>query len=412
MKEVLLRNYSEKDEESLEILCVKYEGRSAELEQYLEKHFKDIPTKLEVKQTNARAVLEAELKSLQDAGIEEVATLAIEDCPGCRMPQMTFDTTVEMYHCKECNKEFCRVCWQPCLAPDLCQKCLKEEFEIINLLPKREFEEDDPMADEFRKAEAQFLRMQAKGRHTNMEIQSIDIVRNRRLQQKFEAKKAQLAAKEGSDVKSLLLFHGTPQQNVPSILRDNFDLSKVVNGRAHGNGVYFSEQPEVSLSYSMTPANRPYPPGHVSFWPFSQSGLLGITFPGITFQQVQSAPQPTNPFSQVSIWPASSTSQQVQIAPQPTNPFTQVSIWPASSTSQQVQSVPQPTNQGGKKRKRELDENKNEEAATSLILCQVLMGSNIKEVKHAGASACWAIVVPDVDQILPRFVLHLKKAGN
>ena len=73
MKEVLLRNYSEKDEESLEILCVKYEGRSAELEQYLEKHFKDIPTKLEVKQANARAALEAELKSLQDAGIEEVA---------------------------------------------------------------------------------------------------------------------------------------------------------------------------------------------------------------------------------------------------------------------------------------------------------------------------------------------------
>ena len=317
MKEVLLRNYSEKDEESLEILCVKYEGRSAELEQYLEKHFKDIPTKLEVKQTNARADLEAELKSLQDAGIEEVAAMAIEDCPDCCMPQMTFDTTVKMYHCKECNKEFCRVCWQPCLAPDPCQKCLKEEFEIINLLPKREFEEDDPMADEFRKAEAQFLRMQAKGRHTNMEIQSIDIVRNRRLQQKFEAKKAQLAAKEGSDVKSLLLFHGTPQQNVPSILRDNFDLSKVVNGRAHGNGVYFSEQPEVSLGYA---------------------------------------------------------------------------------------------NNGGKKRK--LDENKNEEATTSLILCQVLMGSNVKEVKHGGVSACWAIVVPEVDQILPRYVLHLKKAGK
>ena len=66
MKEMLLDIYSEKDEESLEILCVRYEGRSAELEQYLEKHFKDIPTKLEVKQTNARAGLEAELKSLQD----------------------------------------------------------------------------------------------------------------------------------------------------------------------------------------------------------------------------------------------------------------------------------------------------------------------------------------------------------
>ena len=51
---------------------MRYEGRSAELEQYLEEHFKDIPTKLEVKQANARAALEAELKSLQDAGIEVV----------------------------------------------------------------------------------------------------------------------------------------------------------------------------------------------------------------------------------------------------------------------------------------------------------------------------------------------------
>ena len=74
VKEVLLRNYSEKDEESLEILCVKYEGRSAELEQYLEKHFKDIPTKLEVKQANARADLEAELQSFL-AGAQAVLSM-------------------------------------------------------------------------------------------------------------------------------------------------------------------------------------------------------------------------------------------------------------------------------------------------------------------------------------------------
>ena len=73
MKEVLVRNYSEKDEESLEVLCVRYEGKSAELEKYLEQHFKDIPTKMEVEQATARAGLEAELKSLQEAEVEEAS---------------------------------------------------------------------------------------------------------------------------------------------------------------------------------------------------------------------------------------------------------------------------------------------------------------------------------------------------
>ena len=50
-----------------------------------------------------------------------------------------------------------------------------------------------------------------------------------------------------------------------------------------------------------------------------------------------------------------------------------------------------------------------EAARPSLILCQVLMGANVKEVfQKPGEKRCWAIVVPNVDQILPRFVLHLK----
>jgi len=319
MKEVLVRNYSEKDEESLEVLCVQFEGKSSELEKYLEQHFEEIPTKLEVEQAKARADLEAEMKSLQMAGVDEAATMMIEDCPGCHMPQMTYDTAVKSFHCHRCEKDFCRKCWQCCPVPGPCQKCPDEDFEVTNLLPRREFDEEDPMADEYRKAEAQFLRMQSKGRHNNLEIQSVDVVRNRILQRRFEAKKAELVMKEGSDVKSLLLFHGTPQQNVASILKDNFDTSKVVNGRAYGDGVYFSEQPEVSLGYSrMGPGAR------------------------------------------------------------------------------------------GKKRK--LDEVV--EATTSLILCQVLMSENVKEVKHPGFNTCWAIVVPDVDQILPRYVLHLKRAGK
>ena len=35
MKEVLVKNYSEKDEEALEVLCVQFEGRRVDLEKYL-----------------------------------------------------------------------------------------------------------------------------------------------------------------------------------------------------------------------------------------------------------------------------------------------------------------------------------------------------------------------------------------
>ena len=127
--------------------------------------------------------------------------------------------------------------------------------EVTNVVPKREFDEDDPLADGFRKAEAQFLKMQADGFHMNLCIESVDIVKNKYLQERFEEKRKELKRTEG-DVKSLLVFHGTPQQNTMSILRDNFDLSKRVNGRKFGDGVYFSEQPEVSIG-SIHPHRHP-----------------------------------------------------------------------------------------------------------------------------------------------------------
>ena len=67
--------------------------------------------------------------------------------------------------------------------------------------------------------------------------------------------------------------------------------------------------------------------------------------------------------------------------------------------------------QGGRAKKRKLaDEQEEKEQPTiSLILCQVLMSDNVKEQKHPGVDACWAIVVPDINQILPRYVLHLKQ---
>ena len=78
--------------------------------------------------------------------------------------------------------------------------------------------------------------MQADGYHMNLSIESVDVVKNRFLQKQFDQRKRELNKTEGSEVKSLLLFHGAPQENIASILRDNFDLGKRVNGRKYTDG--------------------------------------------------------------------------------------------------------------------------------------------------------------------------------
>ena len=77
------------------------------------------------------------------------------------------------------------------------------------------------------------LKMQADGYHMNLSIESVDVVKNRYLQKQLDKKKREL---NKTEVKSLLLFHGTPQENIASILRDNFDLGKRVNGRKYTDG--------------------------------------------------------------------------------------------------------------------------------------------------------------------------------
>ena len=125
---------------------------------------------------------------------------------------------------------------------------LKEEFKIVRMEPQRHFDEEDALAIQYRIAESQFARMQKQNKYNCTTITSIDVVYNAGLRTTFELKKKELKDKGCGD--SLLLFHGTPQSNIESILRNNFDLSKRSNGRSYGDGVYFSEMPEVSLGYT------------------------------------------------------------------------------------------------------------------------------------------------------------------
>ena len=109
---------------------------------------------------------------------------------------------------------------------------------ITRVEPKRELDESF-LSMQFRLAESQFARMTA---HTGQrqEIPSVDVVQNNQLRAVFKAKQKQL--EERGKGQSLLLFHGTPQANIKPILQNNFDLSKITNGRRFGDGVYFSER--------------------------------------------------------------------------------------------------------------------------------------------------------------------------
>jgi len=124
-------------------------------------------------------------------------------------------------------------------------------FSLRPVLRRREFS-DDPDTAEFMKAEAIVLRRLRQGSCSNLrsfEVVKVEIVENPRLKRKFEAKRSK-EVEEGSSGESLMLFHGTPKENILQIVQYNFDPTIINNGRAYGDGVYFSECPEVSLGYT------------------------------------------------------------------------------------------------------------------------------------------------------------------
>ena len=298
--QVLSQNYPHLDQAALSDLCQEYAGRSADLEKFVQLQIHNLPTKLDAEKSK----LQNQIDEIKAAGVEGADQMIVEECPKCKIPRIIAEPAAKVFSCLDpaCKGEFCRKCKMEQHIPYKCKGQLFDEnveFQVINILPKRMFDENDPLDKEFRIAEGQFLRMNSKTKN-KYEITSIDVVNNRDLETKFEKKKKELAI-NGGDEGCLLLFHGTPQKNIELILKNNFDLSIRTNGRAYGDGVYFSECPEVSLGYSRD--------------------------------------------------------------------------------------------------------------QKTLILCKVLMNSNCKEVKDAptarkGDTRCWAVVVPDVNQILPKYVIN------
>merc|ERR1719186_1122447 len=78
-------------------------------------------------------------------------------------------------------------------------------------------------------------------------IRSIEYVENEQLRENFLAKQKKLKS-AGVNCKERLVFHGTMLDNIDGIVRDNFQLGRLVR-KLFGRGVYFSESPDISAGY-------------------------------------------------------------------------------------------------------------------------------------------------------------------
>ena len=81
--------------------------------------------------------------------------------------------------------------------------------------------------------------------NTRYSVVSVDVVQNPVLEANFR-KKQEKFRNNGIPHQPVFGLHGTNSANIDSILKNNFDLSKR-KGQAYGYGIYFSEQPEVSI---------------------------------------------------------------------------------------------------------------------------------------------------------------------
>jgi hypothetical protein len=115
-------------------------------------------------------------------------------------------------------------------------------FERTKLEPNRIFDPKNRKHWEFRLAESYLNGSTAR------QINFIEYIDNKRLQAQFDAKKKDFSINRIPDGQ-IYAFHATQPVNIDNILKNNLNYRRTANGRAHGDGCYFSEFPDFSLKY-------------------------------------------------------------------------------------------------------------------------------------------------------------------
>ncbi len=129
----------------------------------------------------------------------------------------------------------------------------KDGYDVYEYNMSRKINNECKIETKIRLAENQYRRMRDNYRSIDggllkgLDIVRIDYVDNPALTTAFENAKKNLQIRNVSD-EELLLFHGTKLDNIDSILKSNFDRTRI-SRVAHGHGLYFSEYPEVAYKY-------------------------------------------------------------------------------------------------------------------------------------------------------------------
>jgi len=127
-----------------------------------------------------------------------------------------------------------------------------DTMKIFTLFPERKVESDAAQMH-FRIAESQFYRLLASGSSGGVKVVKVEYVVNPPLVKKFEEKRLQLATSlDWEQTKPILCFHGTSEDNIPNIIKNNFDVNfvgKSTDKGCYGAGIYLSEYPALSMAY-------------------------------------------------------------------------------------------------------------------------------------------------------------------
>ena len=126
-------------------------------------------------------------------------------------------------------------------APQVFTKKIVTSAELRTLKP------GDPLFMAAWHADSHFHKMTIA--RQQVQVKSITVIQNPKLQAAFENKRKDFLAK-GIPADYIYAFHGTKKDPtvMDSILKNNFDM-KYAQRQAHGPGNYFSEFPDVSLGY-------------------------------------------------------------------------------------------------------------------------------------------------------------------
>eukprot|EP01006_Ploeotia_vitrea_P065641 TRINITY_DN93579_c0_g1_i1.p1 TRINITY_DN93579_c0_g1~~TRINITY_DN93579_c0_g1_i1.p1 ORF type:complete len:478 (+),score=72.72 TRINITY_DN93579_c0_g1_i1:178-1434(+) len=129
-----------------------------------------------------------------------------------------------------------------------------KEPKIYTIYPAEQYKMSDPGQYHFRTAESQFYRMLQNNQ--GVKVTRVDYLVNPKFYHNFEAKRKAMAKKlapaDQHLADPLLVFHGAKSSNIDSIIKQNFQLSKVgsaTDAGWWGGGIYFSEFPSLSIGY-------------------------------------------------------------------------------------------------------------------------------------------------------------------